>query len=155
MTWWWWSHRLYSHRCCNKLELCLATTIWPLSTYKVYQTPFICIEWMWYLMIGSKWLYCHCHLDLVLYLLNLRTAMKCALKVWMARSAWFLLWFPGGTSSYSMPFSRIFSLNASEASLSSMCFCRPRPAACILLIIFWYAAIICPSVLFFIGSLKI
>jgi hypothetical protein len=27
---------------------CLATTIWTLTTYKVYQTPLICMDWVWY-----------------------------------------------------------------------------------------------------------
>ena len=30
------------------ITVCLAATIWPLTTYKVYQTPLICIERMWY-----------------------------------------------------------------------------------------------------------
>ena len=30
------------------LKLCLATTIWPLTKYKVCQTPLICMDWMWY-----------------------------------------------------------------------------------------------------------
>ena len=30
------------------LEQCLATTLWPLRAYKQHQTPFTCMDWMWY-----------------------------------------------------------------------------------------------------------
>ncbi len=84
-----------------------------------------------------------------------RIEMKCALNVCMARSAWLRRWFPGGTSSYFIPFWLMHSLKASDASLSSLCSRRPSPARFILSIIRWYDRIISPSVLFFIGSTKI
>ena len=86
-----------------------------------------------------------------------RIEIKCALNVCMARSAWLRRWLPGGTSSYVIPFAVMHSLKASDsdASLSSLCSRRPSPALLILSIICWYARIILPTVLFFIGSTKI
>ena len=77
--------------------------------------------------------------------------MKWALKVCIARSAWFHLCCPGGISSYSMLLCFMHSFIAGEHSLLSTCFLTPNPAACIWFIHFWYTLTISPSVLFFIG----
>ncbi len=60
----------------------------------------------------------------------------------LARSAWFCLWLPGGTSSNWISCLRIYCLSASDALLSNVCFFIPSPAILILLIIF-FACMIC------------
>ena len=47
----WWTHmcpKLWHMVTSNKQKKCLSATMWPLPTYKVYQTPLLCIDWMWY-----------------------------------------------------------------------------------------------------------
>jgi hypothetical protein len=90
-----------------------------------------------------------------LSLMPARIKMKCTLNVWIACSAWLCWWLPRGTSLYCICCSWMQCLNASEASLSSVCFLSPIPAYLILLIIFSYALIISSCDLLHIGLTKI
>ena len=89
-----------------------------------------------------------------LLLMLARIAMRCALQVWIARSAWLHLWLPRGTSLNWMCCCQMYCLNASKALLSSMCFFILSPTSLILLIIFLYAIIISSFDRLGIGSTK-
>ena len=47
----WWTHmwpKLWHRVTSNKHKKCLYETKSPLPTFKVYKTPLLCLDWMWY-----------------------------------------------------------------------------------------------------------
>ncbi len=84
----------------------------------------------------------------------LRIETKWFLDVWTAHSAMLQWWQSGGTSLWVIQFFVMHALNAAKHLLFKQWCFNPSAKSFILLTIFWYAAIILPSVWFFITLQK-